>query len=161
MAEGEKKVMVAVDDSECNRYAFEWFLENLLPSLSTQLYVFHVEPLDNISYAYAASLGAAPPQLIEALQDQQRKITKVLVDKIKEICTKRSITAEIITVRGEPKDAICEAVEKYQIELLVLGSHGRGALQRAFLGSVSNYCVHHAKCPVLVVKKPKQTSGAS
>ncbi|KAF8033070.1 hypothetical protein BT93_D1842 [Corymbia citriodora subsp. variegata] len=55
---------------------------------------------------------------------------------------------------GEPKEAICEAAEKLDVQLLILGSHSRGAVQRAFLGSVSDYCVHNAKCPVLVVRKP-------
>ncbi|KAL6969869.1 hypothetical protein U1Q18_029584, partial [Sarracenia purpurea var. burkii] len=62
--------------------------------------------------------------------------------------------AETITEIGNPKDAICEAVEKLQIELLILGSYSKGALKRTILGSVSSYCTHNAKCPVLVVKKP-------
>uniref|UniRef100_A0A7N2QXX5 UspA domain-containing protein n=1 Tax=Quercus lobata TaxID=97700 RepID=A0A7N2QXX5_QUELO len=65
-----------------------------------------------------------------------------------------SIVAETVTEVGDPKVAIYEAVEKLNIQLLVLGSHGRGAIKRAFLGSVSNYCVHNVKCPVLVVRKP-------
>nr|DAD31815.1 TPA_asm: hypothetical protein HUJ06_010666 [Nelumbo nucifera] len=68
--------------------------------------------------------------------------------------TTTRVTAETISVIGDPKEAICEAVEKFNISLLILGSHGRGVIKRAVLGSVSNYCVHTAKCPVLVVKKP-------
>lgn len=40
------------------------------------------------------------------------------------------ISAEAMTEVGEPKEAICEAVKKHDIQLLVLGSHGRGAIQR-------------------------------
>lgn len=40
------------------------------------------------------------------------------------------ISAETLTEVGEPREAICEAVKKHDIELLVLGSHGRGAIQR-------------------------------
>ncbi|MBA0601484.1 hypothetical protein Gorai_004659 [Gossypium raimondii] len=63
-----------------------------------------------------------------------------------------------MTEVGDPKEKICEAVEKLNIELLILGSHGRGAIQRAFLGSVSNHCVHNAKCPVLVAITLKVTT---
>ncbi|CAA3019483.1 universal stress A [Olea europaea subsp. europaea] len=75
-------------------------------------------------------------------------------------------SVETIIEAGDPKEAMCEAVEKLKVELLVLGSHSQGALQRlftvlqetvvaakAFLRSISNYCVHNAKCQVLVVKK--------
>jgi nucleotide-binding universal stress UspA family protein len=37
-------------------------------------------------------------------------------------------------------------------DLLVVGSHGRGLITGTILGSVSNYCVHHAHCPVVVVR---------
>lgn len=40
------------------------------------------------------------------------------------------IVAETIAEAGDPKEAICDAVEKFNIQLLVLGSHGRGALGR-------------------------------
>ncbi|CAA2962637.1 universal stress A, partial [Olea europaea subsp. europaea] len=62
-------------------------------------------------------------------------------------------SVETIIEAGDPKEAICEAVEKLKVELLVLGNHSQGALQRAFLRSISNYYVHNAKCQVLVVKK--------
>ncbi|MFS8021877.1 putative universal stress protein A family [Helianthus anomalus] len=63
------------------------------------------------------------------------------------------ITAETMTEVGDPKELICEGVEKLKVQLLVLGSSSRGFLKRAFLGSVSNHCVQNVKCPVLVVKK--------
>lgn len=43
------------------------------------------------------------------------------------------IVAETVTEVGDPKKAICAAVEKLNIELLVLGSHGRGTIQRYLL----------------------------
>eukprot|EP01018_Ginkgo_biloba_P029616 Gb_01438 [translate_table: standard] len=55
---------------------------------------------------------------------------------------------------GDPKESICQAIDKMQVDLLVLGSHGYGMVKRALLGSVCNYCVQHARCVVLVVRKP-------
>uniref|UniRef100_A0A2P2NSF4 UspA domain-containing protein n=1 Tax=Rhizophora mucronata TaxID=61149 RepID=A0A2P2NSF4_RHIMU len=46
-------------------------------------------------------------------------------------------------------------VEKLCVDLLVMGSHGYGPIRRTFLGSVSNHCAQHVKCPVLIVKRPK------
>uniref|UniRef100_A0A453AQ76 UspA domain-containing protein n=1 Tax=Aegilops tauschii subsp. strangulata TaxID=200361 RepID=A0A453AQ76_AEGTS len=58
-------------------------------------------------------------------------------------------------IDGEPRFVLCNAVEKHHADLLVVGSHGYGAIKRAFLGSVSDYCAHHAHCSVMIVKQPK------
>ena len=55
-------------------------------------------------------------------------------------------------LRGFPVDEICLAAEKYDPRFLVVGSHGWGAVKRALFGSVSTGVLHHAKCPVLVVR---------
>ncbi|KAK4772309.1 hypothetical protein SAY86_014084 [Trapa natans] len=151
----KKKVMVAIDESECSHYALEWALDNLKDTIAgSELLIFCVQSLTNMGYVYASSFGAAPPELIQNLEQNQRKLVLALLEKAKEICSNHGVVAETLTEVGDPKEAICEAVEKLNIQFLVVGSHSRGAIQRAFLGSVSNYCVHNAKCPVLVVRKP-------
>ncbi|KAI3731605.1 hypothetical protein L1987_62794 [Smallanthus sonchifolius] len=154
MEDEKKKVMVAIDESEYSRYALEWALQNLHESIANkQLLIFTVQPISDYSYLHASSYGAAPPELIRNIQENQKKIALNLLDQAKDLCNKYGITAETVTEVGDPKELICEVVEKSKVQLLVLGSHGRGALKRAFLGSVSNHCVQSVKCPVLVVKK--------
>ncbi|KAJ9171736.1 hypothetical protein P3X46_015055 [Hevea brasiliensis] len=51
---------------------------------------------------------------------------------------------------------ICNTVEKLGADTLVMGSHGYGFLERAILGSVSDHCAKHAKCPVVIVKQPEE-----
>ncbi|KAL4352102.1 hypothetical protein GQ457_06G005260 [Hibiscus cannabinus] len=157
MEEGKrkKKVMVAIDESECSHYALRWALDNLGDTISaSQLFIFNAQPLPSFAYLSASTYGAPPADLITAVQENQKKLALALLEKAKEICANHGVEAETMTEVGDPKDKICEAVEKLNIELLILGSNGRGAIQRALLGSVSNYCVHNAKCPVLVVRKP-------
>ncbi|CAA0809018.1 Adenine nucleotide alpha hydrolases-like superfamily protein [Striga hermonthica] len=154
MEEGgdKKKVMVAIDESECSHYALEWALNNLRESLqNSKLVIFTAQPLADYGYLYASSYGAAPAELVTSVQENHKRVAEALLAKAKEVCSQ--VSADTFTQVGEPKEAICEAVEQHNPQLLVLGSHGRRALQRAFLGSVSNYCVHNAKCPVLVVRK--------
>ncbi|XP_018806489.1 universal stress protein A-like protein [Juglans regia] len=153
---GKKKVMVAIDESECSRCALQWALDNLRETIAnSDLLIFTVQPIVDFGYAYASTLGAAPPELMRSIQENHQKIASALLEKAKEMCANHGIIpAEMVTEVGDPKEAICATVEKLNIQLLVLGSHSRGVIKRAFLGSVSNYCVHNAKCPVLVVKKP-------
>ncbi|XWS68851.1 hypothetical protein CRYUN_Cryun04dG0128600 [Craigia yunnanensis] len=148
----KKKVMVAIDDSECSHYALLWALENLGDTLSaSQLFIFNAQPFANFAYLSASTYGAAPLDFITTVQENQKKLTLALLEKAKDICAKHGVDAETMTEVGDPNEKICEAVEKVNIDLLVLGSRGRGAIQRAFLGSVSNHCVQNAKCPVLVL----------
>jgi nucleotide-binding universal stress UspA family protein len=55
-------------------------------------------------------------------------------------------------VEGDAGRALCALAEDIQATVLVVGSHGRGAVARALVGSVSHYAVQHAPCPVLVVR---------
>jgi nucleotide-binding universal stress UspA family protein len=52
---------------------------------------------------------------------------------------------------GDPKLGLLEAIDELHPDVVVTGSHGRGAVQRALLGSVSEYLVRHSPVPVLVV----------
>ncbi|CAN1826429.1 Universal stress protein A-like protein [Linum perenne] len=157
----KKKVMVAIDESEFSHYALEWALSNLgdtISKSSAPLLLFTAQPFSDFAYLNASTFGAAP-ELVASVHENQKKVTIALLDKAKQICSAQLITGSQVEVEteteiGDPKQAICDAVDKHGIQLLVLGSHSRGPIQRAFLGSVSNYCVHNAKCPVLVVKKP-------
>lgn len=149
-----KKVMVAIDESEFSHYALEWTLQSLRETLEdSKLLIFTAQSVSDLGFIYASSYGAAPIELVRYAQENNKKIAEDLLEKAKGICSQHGVTADTITEVGDPKEVICEAVEKMKIELLVLGNHGRRGLQRAFLGSVSNYCVYNAKCPVLVVKK--------
>ncbi|XP_057765762.1 universal stress protein A-like protein isoform X2 [Salvia miltiorrhiza] len=149
-----KKVMVAIDESEFSLYALDWTLQNLRETLEdSKLVIFTAQSVSDFGYLYASSYGAAPIELVSSVQEHNKKIAEALLEKTKGICSQYGVTAITVTEVGEPKEVICEAVEKLKIDLLVVGSHGRRGLQRVFLGSVSNYCVHNAKCHVLVVKK--------
>ncbi|MCL7022525.1 hypothetical protein MKW94_013648 [Papaver nudicaule] len=155
------KVLVAIDDSEESFYALEWALDNLFtsgsgaaassrPADQTQLYLLNVQqPFQNNMYPTTS--------MIESTRKaQKQKSTNVLSGALK-ICKQRPAMAgkvETLMIEGDPKDIICQAAEQMDTDLVVVGSRGLGQIKRAFLGSVSDYCAHHAKCPVLIVKPP-------
>jgi nucleotide-binding universal stress UspA family protein len=54
---------------------------------------------------------------------------------------------------GSPGPTLCQVAEDRGADVIVVGSRGHGALKRALLGSVSSHVLHHAPCPVLVLRK--------
>lgn len=55
-------------------------------------------------------------------------------------------------VAGSPADEIVKAATQWPADLIVIGSHGRGGLERVLLGIVAEAVTRHAPCPVLVVR---------
>jgi len=58
--------------------------------------------------------------------------------------------AEIVTIRGDAGRAICGLAEERSARAIVMGTRGRGKVKRALLGSVSDYVVRNAPCPVII-----------
>lgn len=52
----------------------------------------------------------------------------------------------------DPRDELVRKAHELNAAALVMGSRGLGAFKRAFLGSVSDYIVHHSEVPVIIVK---------
>ncbi|KAL0370599.1 UNVERIFIED_CONTAM: hypothetical protein Sangu_0378000 [Sesamum angustifolium] len=154
----EKSVMVVgLDDSDHSFYALEWTLQHFFsPSPENspfKLVIVHAKP------SALTAIGLAGPGSAEVLPYVDldlRKIAARVLEKAKELCTAKSVNDAIFeVVDGDARNVLCDAVEKHHASVLVCGSHGYGALKRAVLGSVSDYCAHHAHCSVMIVKKPK------
>lgn len=64
-------------------------------------------------------------------------------------------SAEFLIWTGDPGNSLVAAAEAEHADLLVVGTRGRGGAERMLLGSVSDHLVHHAGCPVLVVRPGK------
>jgi nucleotide-binding universal stress UspA family protein len=62
-------------------------------------------------------------------------------------------------LEGRPKDAILDEAERWGADLIVLGSHGYGAIRRFFLGSVSLAVALNAACSVEIVRRPAGDEG--
>lgn len=152
----EKPVMVfGIDDSEHSYYALEWTLAHFFTpnTAAFKLFIIHAKP------SPATAIGLAGPGLIDVLpsiDSDLKKIAARVIEKAKEICAAKSVTDVIFeVVEGDARNILCEAVEKLHATMLVIGNHGYGAIKRAVLGSVSDYCAHHAHCTVTIVKRPK------
>ncbi|KAL2534499.1 Adenine nucleotide alpha hydrolase-like superfamily protein [Abeliophyllum distichum] len=160
--EGKKmmNVLVAVDSDE-SLHALEWVLDKLLkynggatPQTAEQEHsklvtiVYVIEPLPR--YAFPGGY------VVESASKTQEQNGVRILSRAFEMCRDKMVKVKTLILEGDPKDRICRAVDEMNFDLLVVGSRGLGQIKRAFLGSVSDYCAHHARCAVLVVKPPKK-----
>jgi len=67
--------------------------------------------------------------------------------------TAQGIKTEFTQTAGDPGRVICDMANSWQADMIIVGNRGRSGLSEFFLGSVSNYVMHHAPCSVLVVHK--------
>jgi nucleotide-binding universal stress UspA family protein len=70
--------------------------------------------------------------------------------------TDPSVPFEYRMITGDPASAIVRLAEDEDVDLIVIGTHGRTGLSRLLMGSVSEAVVRRAKCPVLTVKHPEE-----
>uniref|UniRef100_A0A5B6YVE3 Putative Adenine nucleotide alpha hydrolases-like superfamily protein n=1 Tax=Davidia involucrata TaxID=16924 RepID=A0A5B6YVE3_DAVIN len=158
MATTEKSVMVVgLDDSEHSFYALEWTLDHFFTPFASNspfsLVIIHSKPSPSSTIGFA---GPGAADVLPYVEADLKKIAARVIEKAKEICISKSVNDVIVEVgEGDARNVLCEAVEKHHASMLVVGSHGYGAIKRAVLGSVSDYCAHHAHCSVMIVKRPK------
>ncbi len=137
-----KKVLVAVDGSEFSTRALKLGIE-LAEKFSASLVVATVvEP---------AYLPPEPYGLAEQVdRARQEDATKILSEaSAMARAAKVPVTTRVLS--GTAAEALLQACDELQADLIVIGSRGRRALGRVLLGSVSDRVVHLSKRPVLVV----------
>jgi nucleotide-binding universal stress UspA family protein len=64
----------------------------------------------------------------------------------------KSLQVDTVILQGAPADAILTYAKNEQIDLIVMATHGRTGLARALFGSVAESVLHHAACPVLLIR---------
>ena len=65
-----------------------------------------------------------------------------------------------VTLRGSPGPALAQYVREMSLDLVVMSTHGRGGVRRAWLGSVADYLIRNLEVPVLLVR-PRESAPAS
>ena len=147
-------IVVGVDGSECSRSALRFALEEarIRKTKLRIVVVWHV-PLPS----YGAGWTPPPPHLVE---DAESAGEQLLAEAL-ELAQANGSSAEIEPVLREGQSANVLVDEAAEAELLVIGSRGRGGFRELMLGSTSQQCAHHARCPVTIVRAGCEGAHAS
>lgn len=85
--------------------------------------------------------------------DQVRAQREIAAQELVQRGRRVGVSVSFLIWEGDPGEAIIEAAQAEHAELIIVGSHGRSAMGRFLIGSVSDHVVRHAPCPVLVVRQ--------
>jgi nucleotide-binding universal stress UspA family protein len=138
---GTKRIVVGVDGSTSSRDALRWAIGQamLTGAVVEAVMAWHVPVTD----------GWAP--MFDLVEDLTKASERTLANTITEVAGDSCpVTVEQRVIEGAPAQVLLSAARG--ADLLVVGSRGHGGVAGALLGSVSQYCVHHAPCPVVVIR---------
>lgn len=135
-----QRLVVGVDGSEDSNQALRWALEHAPPMGA------EVEALT--AWEVPLSILLVPTATERDYEDRAERVLQAVMDEVVGPAPAVTVTARL--VEGRPANVLTS--EARGAALLVVGGHGRGELPGMHLGSVAGYCVHHAPCPVVVVR---------
>ena len=141
-----ERVLVATDGSEASEAAVETAFR-LPPEDRGTLIFCSVTNVDHVSDSESNALERDEPTLGNRLTAQAGTIA----GRAQELALARGVAAESRVLEGDPSEALVAAAVQEQVDLIILGSHGRRGIQRLLLGSVAETVVRKAPIPVLVV----------
>ncbi|EPS70507.1 hypothetical protein M569_04246, partial [Genlisea aurea] len=168
-ANAQRKIGIAVDLSDESAFAVKWAVRHYLRPGDAVVLV-HVRPT---SVLYGADWGSVDLSIVEAgNEESQRKLeddfdtfTSTKASDVAQPLVEAQFPFKIHIVKDhDMRERLCLEVERLGLSALIMGSRGFGASKRGGdgrLGSVSDYCVRHCVCPVVVVRYPDEKESSA
>ena len=142
-----QKILVPTDFSDLSQQALEFAL-SLADRFRAKLYLIHVWELPMTG-------SLLPPEPYpESVMTEEQTAGERHLTKIANELKASGFDVEPVFVFGKPYMEIVKAAADLDVDLIVLGSHGRSGISHLLLGSVAEKVVRLAPCPVFTVKPP-------
>ena len=144
-----KRILVPTDFSEPSAAAVKYAKE-FAEAFGASLHVLHVLE-DPLVFAPMSEGYATPPNFYEELEKNARDRLAAVVSAA-ELPTPQT---RVTLTKGSPFVEIVRYAKSEDIDLIVMGTHGRGPMAHMLMGSVAEKVVRKAPCPVLTVRHPE------
>ncbi len=138
------KILMAVDDSR--------FYGDALKAVMTQ---FRTEDTEVLVLHVLQPVGPAPPQMDASYAPElakEKQAAQVLIDKVATELRHAGFKVETRIEIGDVREGIVDCAAQWGADLILVGSHGEGTIQRFLLGSVSDSVARNAKCSVQIIR---------
>jgi nucleotide-binding universal stress UspA family protein len=147
-----KRIVCAIDFSDCAMHALNYAM-SLAQEADAALTVVHVIELPpDVPREAHENVLTGPRSLREyvalAEEDRRRRLKDAIPDAVRAYCT-----VDTVLATGKPYQEILRVAGEQKADLLVVGVHGRGAVDRLLFGSTAQHLVRQASCPVLTLRQ--------
>lgn len=140
-----RNILVPIDFSPITESVVE-FSRTLAECFSARLCLLHVASPDPDFVGFDAGPQSVRDQLAEHLREEHRRIQMTATE-----LRDAGIETAALLVQGATAEKILSEAEEQAADLIVMGSHGHGAMHRALMGSVSERVLRKAVCPVTII----------
>ena len=142
-----KRILIATDFSEPAQAALD-YASSLAHDSGATLYIVHVghQPVINADWSGLGMGTSGNAPMVDDLQEVRERLNAIMP-------TASDVYCEHHYLEGDPADEIVDFARRQNIELIVIGTHGRTGLNHVLLGSVAEAVVRRSSCPVLTVKQ--------
>ncbi|HVJ47573.1 universal stress protein [Desulfitobacterium sp.] len=140
-----KKILVPTDASDYSKRSLKTALE-LARTFQAEVEVFHVTYTPQAYWGYTVSYG------ISVTQEELNRNGQIALDTTLAGMDTEGVQVKTVLDAGHPVSKIIEEIQKENIDLVVMGSHGYGVVAGSVFGSVSQRVLQKATCPVLITK---------
>jgi nucleotide-binding universal stress UspA family protein len=130
------------------------YASSLAAESGAKLYIAHVDEYRDSSAALGEAAVVYAPWGVTDRNDVRKQLDQVRPTLPRVACEHRYL-------EGAPVREIVDFAERENIDLIVMGSHGRTGLSRLLMGSVAEGVARRAACPVLIVKQPSASAQES
>ena len=144
-----KRILVPTDFSDASEAALNYG-RALAEAFGASLHVLHVME-DPFLYASASESYVVPLELHEQIEKSARE----RLNSVLSATDREKLHAEVVLKRGSPFVEIVRYAREQDVDLIVIGTHGRGPIAHMLMGSVAEKVVRKAPCPVLTVRHPE------
>ena len=155
-----QKILIALDMSQMAETVFNHGLSLAKQETNSRLLLLHIlsteednSPLPIPSDLTEMYPAAGNDLTLETWKEQWEAFEASgvkMLESYQNKATETDITTEIQQIYGNPGSRICKVAKEWHADVIVMGHRGLSGLQEFFLGSVSNYVLHHAPCSVLI-----------
>ncbi|HKC79140.1 MAG TPA: universal stress protein, partial [Nitrosopumilaceae archaeon] len=105
----------------------------------------------DLVHVVQCELGGDSASTFELIDELKAKAKKML-DEYKIQAAENKVQIEIMVTQGDPAQVIIDLAKTKRHDLIIMGTRGRSTFQELLIGSVSQKVMHHAICPVMVVR---------
>jgi nucleotide-binding universal stress UspA family protein len=140
------RILLATDLSPASSVATDWAFELAARTRASLVVLSVIDPVE------LRQPGGPSGQRVDQVRERRQAAARALVERGQTA----GVAVDILVWIGEPGESIVAVAASEGADLVLVGSHGRGQLGRLIIGSVSEYVVRNAPCPVLVARARRE-----